>query len=98
MAKRPTQADFVSRRLRVLREQTGLTQEQFAEATGLSYKVYQSMEAGRRWNLRYSTILKLADIHRLSVSQFFAHKTPRSRFKVRSSYGPGQRRRKPSAS
>jgi len=74
-------ADYIARRLRALREQLGLTQEEFAEASATNYKVYQSMEAARRWNLRWSTILRLAELHGLSVSQFFSRRVPRSHFK-----------------
>lgn len=51
MSELPADADFIARRLRALREQLGSTQEEFAEAAGINYKVYQSMEAARRWNL-----------------------------------------------
>src|ERR1700722_8267390 len=95
MANRPAQAGFISTRLRVLRKQAGLTQEEFAEASGINYKVYQSLEAGRRWNLRYRTILKLAEIHHLSVSQFFALTAPRSHFKLRSRGVAKKRDKKP---
>jgi transcriptional regulator with XRE-family HTH domain len=83
MEKRPSEADFISKRLRVLREQTGLTQKQFAERFEISYKVYQSMEAGRRWNLRYRTILELANFHGLSISDFFSIPTPASRIRLK---------------
>jgi len=81
MAKRPKEADFFARRLRALREQTGMTQEGFAERAGISYKVYQSFEAGRRWNLEMKTVIKLAGIHGLSLSELFAPKTPRTKLK-----------------
>ena len=42
------------------REGLGLTQEAFAERAGLGYKYYQSVEAGRRRDIRLSTIEKLA--------------------------------------
>jgi transcriptional regulator with XRE-family HTH domain len=78
MSKLPKEALFLAKRLRVLREQAGLTQEGLAEQAGISYKMYQSFEAGRRWNLRISTILKLAAIHGLTLSALFSAKTPRS--------------------
>ena len=81
MSKRPQEAQFLAKRLRALREQAGLTQEGLAEHAGISYKMYQSYEAGRRWNLRLSSILKLAAIHGLTLSSLFSSKTPRSNLK-----------------
>ena len=98
MSELPADADFIARRLRALREQLGSTQEEFAEAAGINYKVYQSMEAARRWNLRWSTILRLAELHGCSVSQFFSTAVPRSRFKPLSRVVPARRPRKKSAS
>jgi transcriptional regulator with XRE-family HTH domain len=69
---------FLARRLRELREQGGLTQEKFAEKAGFNYKIYQSFEASRRWNLELKTLIRLASEHGLSLSEFFADKTPRS--------------------
>jgi len=81
MSKRPQEALFLAKRLRALRKQAGLTQEGLAEHAGISYKMYQSYEAGRRWNLRLSTILMLAGIHGLTLSSLFSSKTPRSNLK-----------------
>lgn len=47
-------------RVRELREARGLTQEAFAERAGLKYKYYQQVEAGRRVDIRFSTLQKLA--------------------------------------
>lgn len=47
-------------RVKQLRESLELTQEQFAERAGLGYKYYQSVEAGRRRDIRLSTLEKLA--------------------------------------
>ena len=77
---RPPEAMFLARRLRALREQAGLTQEGFAEQAGISYKVYQSFEAGRRWNLEMKTVLKLAEIHHLTLSELFAKNIPKTNF------------------
>jgi transcriptional regulator with XRE-family HTH domain len=38
----------------------GLTQETFAERAGLGYKHYQQVEAGRKSDLRLSTLIKMA--------------------------------------
>ena len=48
-------------RIRVLREARGLTQESFAERAGLTYKHYQQVEAGRKPNVRLSTLVKMAE-------------------------------------
>ena len=47
-------------RVKQLREGRGLTQEAFAERAGLGYKYYQSVEAGRKCDIRLSTLEKLA--------------------------------------
>ena len=47
-------------RVRELRETLGLSQEAFAERAGLKYKHYQAVEAGRKSNIQFSTLVKLA--------------------------------------
>ena len=47
-------------RVKQLREGRGLTQEAFAEKAGLGYKYYQSVEAGRKRDIRLSTLERLA--------------------------------------
>jgi transcriptional regulator with XRE-family HTH domain len=47
-------------RVRELRESRGLSQEAFAERAGLKYKHYQSIEAGRKRDFRFSTLEKIA--------------------------------------
>ena len=47
-------------RVRVRREARGLSQEAFAERAGLKYKHYQAIEAGRKSDIRFSTLQKLA--------------------------------------
>lgn len=54
-------------RIRHLREQRGETQEEFAEHAQISYKYYQAIEAGRRMDLRLSTLERLADAHDLEI-------------------------------
>ncbi len=53
-------ADRLLARIKQLRETKGLTQEAFAEKAGIGYKYYQSVEAGRRRDIRISTVEKLA--------------------------------------
>ncbi len=57
------------KRLRQLRLRRGLTQEAFAEQAGFSYKYYQAVEAGRKRDLRLSTLERLAQAHGLEVWQ-----------------------------
>lgn len=47
-------------RVKELRKARELSQEAFAERAGLKYKHYQAMEAGRRLNLQFVTLQKLA--------------------------------------
>jgi transcriptional regulator with XRE-family HTH domain len=47
-------------RIKELREAYGLSQEAFAEKAGLTYKYYQHVEAGRKRDIRLSTLEKLA--------------------------------------
>ena len=47
-------------RVKQLREALGLSQEAFAERAGLKYKHYQAIEAGRKNDIRFSTLEKLA--------------------------------------
>ncbi len=56
-------------RLKALRLERGLTQEQFAEQSGISYKYYQAVEAGRKRDLRLSTLDRLAEAHGLEAWQ-----------------------------
>jgi transcriptional regulator with XRE-family HTH domain len=56
-------------RLRALRAARGLTQEEFAEQSGISYKYYQAVEAGRKQDLRLSTLDRLAKAHGLETWQ-----------------------------
>ena len=63
-------------RLKKLREARGLTQEQFSEASGISYKYYQAVEAGRKRDLRLSTLERLAKAHGLELWQLFSPVAP----------------------
>jgi len=63
--------------LRKLRRLHGLTQEQFAEKAGLSYKYYQALEAGRKRALRLSTVERLARGYGLEVYELLSPRLPR---------------------
>ena len=64
-------------RLRELRSLHSLTQEAFAEKAGISYKYYQAVEAGRKRELRLSTLEKLAHAYGLEVHELLAPDLPR---------------------
>jgi len=66
---RPRILPLLLKRLRRLREEAGLTQEQFAERAGMSYKYYQQIEAGRKADLRLSTLERLAKAHRIKLAR-----------------------------
>ena len=70
------------RRLKTLRMERDLTQEQFAEASGISYKYYQAVEAGRKKELRLSTLERLAHAHGIAVWELLAPNAPRSRASI----------------
>ena len=71
-------------RVREIREAHGLSQEAFAERAGLKYKHYQSMEAGRKVNIRFFTLEKLAkacglelwELLQLTDTPFIANEDP----------------------
>jgi len=65
---RPRILPYLLKRLKQLRKSAGLTQEQFAERAGISYKYYQQIESGRKGDLRLSTLKRLADAHRIKLS------------------------------
>jgi transcriptional regulator with XRE-family HTH domain len=74
----PTLKRLLSR-LKQLRDLHGLTQEQFAESSGISYKYYQAVEAGRKRELRLSTLERLAAAYSIEVWQLLSPACPQSR-------------------
>jgi transcriptional regulator with XRE-family HTH domain len=66
-------------RLRQLRKIHGLTQEAFAEISGISYKYYQHVEAGRKSELRLSTIERIARAYGIEVYQLLAPELPKTK-------------------
>jgi transcriptional regulator with XRE-family HTH domain len=58
-------------RVKTLREGLGLSQEAFAERAGLAYKYYQHVEAGRKRDVRLSTLQKLAKACGLELYELF---------------------------
>ena len=76
--------DRLLERLRALRERRGLTQEGFAEVAGMSYKHYQAIEAGRKPDLRLSTLERLASAHGIEVAELFGKRLTRAKTARRS--------------
>ena len=66
-------------RLRDLRKLHGLTQEQFSEATGFSYKFYQLIEIGKKDDLRLSSLERLAAAYGIEVSDLLGRKLPKTK-------------------
>ncbi|MGH9568867.1 MAG: helix-turn-helix domain-containing protein [Candidatus Angelobacter sp.] len=58
----------LGKRIRQLRKKRGLSQEDFAHESGLGRSFAGSIERGER-DIRITTICKLADFFRLSLSQ-----------------------------
>ena len=65
-------------RLRQLRQRHGLSQEAFAEIAGISYKYYQAVEAGRKRELRISTLERLAQAYGIEVYQLLSPALPKT--------------------
>lgn len=59
-------------RLKRLRQRHFLTQEMFSEISGISYKYYQAIEAGRKKELRLSTLERLAGAYCIAVYQLLS--------------------------
>jgi transcriptional regulator with XRE-family HTH domain len=62
-------------RVKALRQALGLSQEAFAERAGLKYKHYQAVEAGRKEDIHFSTVEKLAKACGLEPSALLDFKT-----------------------
>ena len=54
-----------SDKLRLLRQEAGLTQTQAAERVGISWRTYQDLETGKYPS--YGTLMKIADTFQVSV-------------------------------
>lgn len=77
MPRIPSSSDFLTKRLRELRLNAGLTQEAFSEISGFTLKVYQHIEAGRRSNLQLKTLDRLAWAYGIALHELFAPKCPK---------------------
>ena len=65
-------------RLKELRKLHNLTQEQFAEVASISYKYYQAVEAGRKRELRLSTLERFARAYCIEVYQLLSPNLPKT--------------------
>lgn len=63
-------------RLKALRANRGWTQEEFSENTGISYKYYQALEAGRKPDMRLSTLERLAAAYGIPLHELLTPETP----------------------
>ncbi len=62
-------------RVKALRQALGLSQEAFAERAGLKYKHYQAVEAGRKTDIHFATVEKLAKACGLELQELLDFKT-----------------------
>lgn len=72
-------SQFVATRLRELRVQAILSQEQAAALVGLTFKYYQRLESGAVPGIRLSTIEKIAHAYGIDLASFFASRKPKIR-------------------
>lgn len=63
--------DDLGKRIRELRQQTGLSQEKFALKIGMDRTYFASVEAGKR-NISIVNIKKIADGLEVTLSELFA--------------------------
>ncbi len=71
-------SDILRKNLILLRDRHNITQEQAASASGLEYKYYQSLEAGRRSQIRLVTLDKLAVAYGLPSAGLLSTELPPS--------------------
>jgi transcriptional regulator with XRE-family HTH domain len=75
-------ASRIRMRLKKLRKVHDITQEQFSEISGISYKYYQAVEAGTKIDLRISTLERLARAYCLQLHEFLAPELPPTRLRI----------------
>jgi transcriptional regulator with XRE-family HTH domain len=67
----------LAKRLKDLRSASGLTQETVAELASLSYKHYQSLEAGRKPDIRLSSLMQIAEAYGIEGWELLHPENPR---------------------
>lgn len=70
---------FVAGRLRQLRSQAALSQEQAADLVGVTFKYYQRLESGGVLGMRLSTIEKVVNAYGIGLEDFFSGRNPKVR-------------------
>ena len=65
-------SNLVLERVRQMRKDQGLTQEAFAEQARMSYKYFQSIESGRKRDIRLSTLERLAKAFDLEAADLIS--------------------------
>jgi transcriptional regulator with XRE-family HTH domain len=72
-------SQFVAKRLRELRAQAALSQEQAAALVVVTFKYYQRLESGVILGIRLSSIEKIAHAYGIDLASFFARRNPKIR-------------------
>jgi len=72
-------SQFIASRLRQLRSQADLSQEQAADLVGVTFKYYQRLESGRVLGIRISTVEKIAKAYGIDLGAFFSRRKPKVR-------------------
>ena len=70
---------LLGQRLKLLRNEKGMTQQDMAELLGKSSRHYQDMEAGKI-NVPGLTLIKLADLFQVSIDYLVGRSEDRRRF------------------
>ena len=72
-------SQFVASRLRQLRSQAALSQEQAADLVGVTFKYYQRLESGKVLGIRISTVEKVVKAYGIDLENFFSKRKPKVR-------------------
>jgi len=72
-------SQFVANRLRQLRSQATLSQEQAADLVGVTFKYYQRLESGWVLGIRISTVEKITKAYGIDLAAFFSKRKPKTR-------------------
>jgi transcriptional regulator with XRE-family HTH domain len=72
-------SQFVACRLRQLRSQAAISQEQAADLVGVTFKYYQRLESGRVLGMRISTVEKITKAYGINLAAFFSKRKPKIR-------------------
>ncbi len=73
----------IASKLKALRSLSGLTQEEFAEHSGISYKFYQHIESGRKQMLRVDTVERICFAYGINLWEFFYPTLPKLKMSVK---------------